>query len=104
MDTGFSKIVGALCLGACAICAYVAIDKYQANANNFRAMPPFARSLLGADATPAVPSESKYLGLVACLFGVGGVLFIVRSRNQQSTEHARERCGSRSETPEQMRE
>ena len=44
MDKTTMKVVGIIALVICAVCIFVAIERYQNNANNVRAMNQFTSS------------------------------------------------------------
>ena len=84
------KLFGILCLVICAICIFVAIERYNTNANNVSAMNALQRSsplggMLGAgNMKPATPAATKYALLFAALSGIGGAILLVQSRKHES--------------------
>ena len=86
MDKKQMKIAGIVALVICAVCIFVAIDRYQTNANNVRAMnrlqqsSPLSGMMGTGEMKPAVPAASKYAGLFAVISGVGGAVLLVKSK------------------------
>ena len=84
------KLFGILCLVICAICIFVAIERYNTNANSVRAMNALQRSsplgsMLGAaNIKPATPAATKYALLFAALSGIGGAILLVQSGQHKS--------------------
>jgi len=83
MDRKQMKIVGIVCLVVCAVCVFIAIERYQANAGNVRAMnamrqsSPFGGMMGGGQMKPATPAATKYALLFAAISGIGGVVLLV---------------------------
>jgi len=85
MSKSTMKIVGIACLVVTVICIFVAVERYQANARNVRAMSQFQRSsplggmmgTMGLDMKPATPGATKYAIFFAVLSGVAGVAFLI---------------------------
>lgn len=95
MDAKTMKIAGIACLVVCAVCVFVAIERYSANADNVRAMNqmrqsmPMGNMLGGVEMKPATPAATKYALLFAVLSGVGGAVLLVKSSSgpaQRATE------------------
>lgn len=88
MDKQVMKIVGIVALVVCAICVYVAIERYQANANSVKAMnqlrqsSPLSGMMGGAEIEPATPAATKYAVLFAVISGVGGGVMLAKSKAQ----------------------
>ena len=86
MDKQQKKIGGIVCLVICAICIFVAIERYSANANNVRAMnalqqsSPLGGMMGGGNMKPATPAATKYALLFAALSGIGGAVLLVQSK------------------------
>ena len=84
------KLCGILCLVICAICVFVAIERYNTNANNVRAMnslqqsSPIGGSLWGGSMKPATPAATKYALLFAALSGIGGAVLLALSGKAES--------------------
>ncbi|HLB72778.1 MAG TPA: hypothetical protein VJJ98_02055 [Sedimentisphaerales bacterium] len=76
MDKKQMMIAGIVCLVICAICIFVAIERYNANAGSVRTMNNFQRdSPLGGmgmslEMKPATPAATKYAIFFAVLSGV----------------------------------
>ncbi len=81
------KIAGIVSLVVCAICVFVAIERYQANAGNVQAMNAMRRSapfgmggMMGGKMTPATPAATKYALAFALISGVAGAVCLVKSK------------------------
>lgn len=78
MEPKHLKIVGVVCLVVCAVCLFIAYERYQANAGNVQAMnqmmqsSPLGGMTRGAQLTPATPAATKYALLFAAVTGLGG--------------------------------
>ena len=90
MNKKQKKLFGILCLVICAICFFVAIERYNTNANNVRAMnslqqsSPLGNMLGGGNMKPATPAATKYALLFAALSGIGGAVLLVQSGKRES--------------------
>jgi predicted membrane protein len=90
MDKKQMKVLGIVCLIVCAICVFVAIERYNANASNVRAIEELHRtSPLGGmmgdvEMEPATPAATKYALVFAALAGIGGAILVVRSGTRDS--------------------
>jgi len=90
MDRKMMSIVGVVCLIACAVCVFVAIERYNTNAKNVRAISALQQSsplseVMGvARIKPATPTATKYAALLAGISGVGGGVLLVMSRQKES--------------------
>lgn len=99
------KIAGWICLALCAVCLFVAWERYQDNAGKVNAINRFVSAptatLVSSDGNvpeavlreavpqlfpkaqpqlqPAMPAESKYALLFAALFGVAGVVLLMKA-------------------------
>ncbi len=86
MDKKTMKIVGIVALVVCAICIFVAIERYQTNAGNAKTVNQIVQSsplsgMLGAgEVKPGIPAASKYAALLAGVSGIGGGLLLVMSK------------------------
>jgi hypothetical protein len=86
MNKNQMKVAGIVCLVICAICIFVAIERYQDNANNVQAIGrmvgSFPMSGMAGDIniTPSVPAATKYAAFLAVLSGVGGMVLLLKSR------------------------
>ena len=88
MEKSQMKLLGIACLVICAICLFVAIERYQTNANNVRAMNQFRNSspiggMLGemtgqGQMRPATPAATKYALLFALISGTGGGILLAK--------------------------
>jgi hypothetical protein len=82
------KPIGIACFVICAICLFVAFERYQANAANVRAftgvMPRGGMSPFG-DLRPAMPAATKYALFFALLSGVGGAYCVIKARQPNSS-------------------
>ena len=94
MDRQMKKLLGIVCLVVCAICVFVAIERYNANAGKVRAMNSFQQSsplrnmMGGAELKPATPAATKYALLFAVLSGIGGAVLLVQSGKADSQSGA----------------
>ena len=83
MDPKQMKLFGIICLVICAICLFVAVERYNANAGNVRAMNAFTESTpLGGmvgELKPATPAATKYSLLFAAISGVAGGVMLAKS-------------------------
>ena len=82
MNKSQMKVAGIACLVVCAICIFVAVERYQANANAVNAMNSMGRGFLGApglpgssgmpgmpgNLTPATPTATLYAGFFCVAF------------------------------------
>ena len=86
MDKKQMKIMGIVVLVVCAICIFVAVERYQTNANNVKAMNQLGRStplsgLMGVgQMTLRTPAATKYAAVLAIASGIGGAVLLVKSR------------------------
>ncbi len=86
MDKNQIKIIGIVALAVCAICIFVAIERYQTNANNVKAMnrlqqsSPLPAMMSTGEMKPAVPAASKYAGLLALISGISGGVLLVKCK------------------------
>ena len=80
------KIAGIVALVVCAICIFVAIERYQTNANNVKAVKKLAQStplsgMMGVgQMKPRTPAATKYAAIFAVISGVGGGVLLVKSK------------------------
>lgn len=79
------KGMGIALLFVAALCAFVAVERYETNAADVRAIQanPLAEGLVEmfggtGIAEPAVPTETKYAAFVGVLALIGGVVLIRR--------------------------
>ncbi len=86
MDKSSMKILGIVALVVCAICIFVAVERYQANANNVKAMNQIGQSsplsgMMGVgEMKPVTPAASKYAIVFALVCGIGGGVLLVKSK------------------------
>jgi hypothetical protein len=79
------KPIGITCFVVCAICLFVAFERYQTNAANVKAMQritqstPFGGASPLGDLQPATPAVTKYALFFAFIAGAGGVFCFARS-------------------------
>jgi len=94
MDEKQMKVLGIVCLVICAVCIFVAIERYNTNAGNVRAMNAFRQSspmggmMGGGNMRPATPAATKYALLFAVLSGVGGAVLLVQSSKAEPQNRA----------------
>lgn len=86
MEGKHMRIAGIACLVVCAICVFVAVERYQANAANVRAMntlrpaAPFGGMTINVPMRPGTPATTKYAVFFALITGIGGVVLLAKSR------------------------
>jgi len=86
MDKKQMKIAGIVALVVCAICIFVAVERYQTNANNVKAMNQIQRSsplsgmLNVGEIKPGTPAATKYAALFAAVSGIGGGVILAKSK------------------------
>jgi len=79
------KPLGITLLVVAAICVFVAVERYNTNANNVRAInqmngsSPFGGALGGGNLEPATPTETKYAAFFAVVTGIGGIVVLAKS-------------------------
>ncbi len=86
MDSQTMKILGIVALVICAVCIFVAIERYNTNAKNVQAMNQMRQSMpmgntmpgMGGAMKPATPAATKYAILFALIFGGGGAFLLVK--------------------------
>jgi uncharacterized membrane protein HdeD (DUF308 family) len=92
MDKQVMKVVGIVALVVCVVCLFVAVERYNTNAKNVKAMNQFQRSsplggMMGQmEMKPATPAATKYALFFAVIFGAGGVVLLVMSRKAASSQ------------------
>jgi hypothetical protein len=92
MDKKQMKVFGIVCLAICAICIFVAIERYNTNAHNVRAMNQIQQSsplkgMMGVgDMKPATPTATKYALFFAALSGIGGAILLIQSAKPEIVE------------------
>lgn len=78
------KIAGIVLLIVAAICVFVAIERYQANASAVNAMNELGGGLLqgmaGGELRPSTPTASKYAIALALVCGGGGGYCLWKSK------------------------
>ena len=73
-----AKVGAIICAVICAICLFIAVERYQSNASSVNAMNQFSGGLIGSmKMKPGVPAETKYAGFFGVLAGLGAVAFLV---------------------------
>ena len=95
MQPSQMKIAGIICLVISAVCIFYAVERYQTNADNVRAMNEFGNSsplggmmnqMTGSmELKPATPAETKYGALGAFIFGAGGIVLLVMGSKRPQT-------------------
>jgi hypothetical protein len=90
MDKKQMKVFGIVCLVICAVCVFVAIERYNTNAKNVRAMnslqqsSPLGGMMGGGNMKPATPAATKYAMVFAAISGIGGAVLLVKSGQKES--------------------
>ena len=98
MEKSQMKIAAIVCLVISAVCIFIAVERYQTNANNVRAM----KQMMNNDATPLggmmnqmtggvqieakTPAATKYAILFAAITAAAGGILLVKS-NSSVDEH-----------------
>ena len=93
MPAGTLKVIGVLCLVACAVLLFVAWERHRTNAGNVQAMNEMMRrSPLGGmtprspmgdvEMRPAMPAATKYALLFAVLAAVAGIVCLMYASRQ----------------------
>ncbi len=88
MNRNQMKISGIAALIICAICIFVAVERYQNNSNNVRAMnqftgsSPFSDMMGQMEMKPATPASTKYALVFALITGIGGIVLLIKSKNE----------------------
>jgi uncharacterized membrane protein YfcA len=85
MNSQMMKILGVVALVICLVCIFVAVERYNTNAKNVRAMNQMRQAVgmgnnlpgMQAQMKPAIPTATKYAGFFAVLFGAGGAVLLV---------------------------
>ena len=90
MDPKVMKVLGIVALVVCLACVFVAVERYNTNAKNVKAMNQLgASSPLGGmmgqmNLKPATPAATKYAIFLAVISGVGGGVLLVISGKGKS--------------------
>ena len=88
MNKSQMRIAGIVALIICAVCIFVAVERYQNNANSVKAMNqitgsmPFSDMMGQMQMKPATPVATKYALVFALITGAGGVVLLVKSKNE----------------------
>jgi len=91
MDKQTMKVVGIVAMVVCLVCVFVAVERYNANAKNVRAMNQIKRSsplggmMGGMEMKPATPAATKYALFFAVLSGAGGAVLLVMSKKDAAS-------------------
>jgi hypothetical protein len=114
MDKKQMKLGAIVCGVICLICIFIAIERYNTNADNVRAMNAVRKSIQGrrvmnggneipgaamealerstrlgqemggGELTPAMPTASKYAIFFAVVFGISGAILFVKSQKEDA--------------------
>ena len=88
MENKQLRFGGIALLIICAVCVFVAVERYQANASNVKAMSAMAGGFPfggpGMKLQPATPAATKYALFFALLSGTGGLGLLAISGRRQS--------------------
>lgn len=92
------KITGIVCLVISAVCIFIAVERYNTNAKNVRAM----KQMMNYDSSPlggmmkqmtgdvkikaTTPVATKYALLFAVISGVGGSVLLAKSQSCKNEE------------------
>ena len=89
MDKNQMKMTGVVCLLVSAICIFVAVERYNTNAGNVKAMNAFSQSspfrgMMGVGKmTPTTPAAAKYAIFFALISGIGGATLVLKSGTRE---------------------
>ena len=89
MDKNQMKMTGIVCLIISAICIFVAVERYNANAGNVKAMNAFSQSsplggMMGVGkVTPATPAAAKYAIFFALISGIGRATLVLKGSAEE---------------------
>jgi hypothetical protein len=92
MDPKVMKILGIVALVVCLACVFVAVERYNTNAKNVKAMNQLAASsplggMMGqGELKPVMPAATKYAILFAVISGIGGGVLLVIGGNAKSAQ------------------
>ncbi len=95
MDKQTTNWMAIACFALCALCVFVAIERYNTNADNVRAMNAmggghgFGQLLGSGNLKPATPAETKYAGFFAVLLAAGGVVLLLKGDGSGNRESNR---------------
>lgn len=90
MDKKTTQWMAIASFSMCAFCLFVAVERYNANANNVQAWNAMGNSmntgsLLGnSHLEPATPAVTKYTGFFAVLFAIGGAVLLAKGGQKES--------------------
>jgi hypothetical protein len=84
MSSAHYRRIGAVCLVLCAICVFVAVERYRAKEPLAGAIDEIAEVASAEKvADPLIPTATTYALLTAALFGAGGVYSFVKARKRE---------------------
>jgi hypothetical protein len=90
MDDKQKKLVGIGCFVVCAICLFVAVERYNANSNAVQAINSMSQStplgglMGGGELQAAMPAATKYSLFFGVIAGIGGAVLLTQSRSDDS--------------------
>lgn len=96
MNKNHMKIAGIAALVICVICIFIAVERYQNNADSVRAMnqftgsSPFSGMMPQMEMKPATPAATKYALFFAAISGIGGIVLLVKSKNESPMQESNE--------------
>jgi hypothetical protein len=73
------RITAIALLSVCVICLFIALERYNANAQNVHAMSGMIGAF-GGQVEPATPAATKYASFFALLSGGGGLFCLLTRR------------------------
>jgi len=84
------KLTGIVLLVLCTVCLFVAVERYQANANTVRTINQMGGGMFqamtgGNELKPSTPAATKYGLLGALIFGAGGGYCLLNSSKQNKS-------------------
>ena len=94
MEKGQMKMLGIVCLVVCAVCLFIAFERYQSNAKQVQAMKhmlnnnssPLGGMMGGVKVRATTPAATKYALFFALITGVGGGVLLAKSQPVKAAE------------------
>ncbi len=82
------KTAGIACFGICAICLFIAFERYQTNASNVNAMLRVTQAAASPfiETRPITPTTTKLALSLAFIFAAGGTFCFVRVGRHKCSE------------------
>lgn len=77
MNNSPIMVVGLLLLVVCGVCIFVAIERYNANAQGVKAMNQMGFGNSSMHLRPATPAATKYAIAASVMTGIGGIICLM---------------------------